>query len=479
LSHDIDYKNKLIRYNVEDLIALETIKQWLGSLETEIDHENNNNFAKVDDIKIERTYSYHFGDTDYVLTDYAAVNKYAYFDYQRNKVYLKTNKHVKRATLNRSQKTCNNIDKIVNIFPKECPKCQYSEFNNIHKSKRTIIDLKFMKNGIKKWIIQEKGGMFQCKGCGNLFIPVEYQRHRRFKHGHNIMSWAMNQHMSYNVSFKKINDVLLESFNIKISQGALYRFQSIIAQKYEETIEEIKQNIICGKLCHADETQVTVKSLSSGYVWAFTNMLSVFYLFKPTRESDFLKDLFNEFHGVLVSDFYTGYDSLPCPQQKCLVHLIRDLNEDILNHQFDTEFTGIAKSFGRLLRTIVETINTYGLKKRHLNKHHKDVDLFYYYLNKDYFSDVVLKYQKRLNKYKEKIFAFLDYDGVPWNNNNAEHAIKPFAIYRDNISATFSLNGINDYLTILSIQQTCKYRGISFLDFLKSGNKSIDNYSKY
>ena len=67
-------------------------------------------------------------------------------------------------------------------------------------------------------------------------------------------------------------------------------------------------------------------------------MDSVFYLLKPTREADFLKDLLDGFHGVLVSDYYPGYDSLPCPQQKCLVHLIRDLNDDLLHHQLDTEY---------------------------------------------------------------------------------------------------------------------------------------------
>jgi len=31
-----------------------------------------------------------------------------------------------------------------------------------------------------------------------------------------------------------------------------------------------------------------------------------------------------------------------------------------------------------------------------------------------------------MGKYGSRLFTFLDYDGVPWNNNNAEHAIKGF-----------------------------------------------------
>ena len=163
-----------------------------------------------------------------------------------------------------------------------------------------------------------------------------------------------------------------------------------------------------------------------------------------------------------------------------LVHLIRDLNDDLLSHQLDSEFKDVVKNFGVLLRTIMETINKYGLRKRHLNKHQKDVDRFYgQILNREYESELVMKYQKRLNKYREKLFIFLEYDGIPWNNNNAEHAIKPFAKYRDSITGKFSLQGLENYLTLLSIQQTCQYRGFSFLDFLKSKDKSLDNYSNY
>jgi hypothetical protein len=36
-----------------------------------------------------------------------------------------------------------------------------------------------------------------------------------------------------------------------------------------------------------------------------------------------------DFRGVLVSDFYAAYDSLTCEQQKCLIHLIRDMNTDL------------------------------------------------------------------------------------------------------------------------------------------------------
>jgi hypothetical protein len=82
-------------------------------------------------------------------------------------------------------------------------------------------------------------------------------------------------------------------------------------------------------------------------------------------------------------------------------------------------------------------------------------------------------YQKRLLKNESRLFMFLDHDGVPWNNNAAEHAIKAFARFRELYDGQMSGEGLSDFLVLLSVQQTCKYRGISFLKFLLSREKDV------
>jgi len=72
-----------------------------------------------------------------------------------------------------------------------------------------------------------------------------------------------------------------------------------------------------------------------------------------------------------------------------------------------------------------------------------------------------------------KLFNFLDYNDIPWNNNNAENAIKPFAKYRALTKGTLREKGLKDYLILLSIEQTCKYRGINFFEFLKSKRREV------
>jgi hypothetical protein len=65
------------------------------------------------------------------------------------------------------------------------------------------------------------------------------------------------------------------------------------------------------------------------------------------------------------------------------------------------------------------------------------------------------------------------HDGVPWNNNNAEHAVKAFATLRRVINGVTSQAGLRDYLVLLSICKTCEYQGLEFLDFLRSGETNI------
>src|SRR6185503_3151293 len=86
--------------------------------------------------------------------------------------------------------------------------------------------------------------------------------------------------------------------------------------------------------------------------------------------------------------------------------------------------------------------------------------------------------RERLLRYQDKLFTFMNYDGVPWNNNNAEHAIKQFAYYRENTSGMLEESGLSDYLVLLSVCQTCQYKGVSFLKFLLSKEVDVDTFEQ-
>ena len=246
-----------------------------------------------------------------------------------------------------------------------------------------------------------------------------------------------------------------------------------MAEKYMPTYRGILRQIAKGALVHADETKGVVKG-GGHYVWVFTNLTTVAYVYAESRESTILDDVLDGFSGVLVSDFYAAYDSVPCAQQKCLIHLMRDINEDLHKNPFDDDLKEIARRFGALLREIVETIDTHGLKARNLGKHRKAaVGFIEHVVAMKCATEAGLALQKRIEKNRDKLFTFLDYDGVPWNNNNAEHAVRAFTRLRNAIS-TSTPKGTREYATLLSIQQTLRYRGMGFLEFMRSGRMEID-----
>jgi hypothetical protein len=94
-----------------------------------------------------------------------------------------------------------------------------------------------------------------------------------------------------------------------------------------------------------------------------------------------------------------------------------------------------------------------------------------------YGSEFARHYQQRLLKYRDKLFTFLDHDGVPWNNNTAENAVKRFVSRRKVMGTPFTESGIRDYLLLLSLSQTLRYRNASFWKFLLSGETDIDAFT--
>jgi hypothetical protein len=82
----------------------------------------------------------------------------------------------------------------------------------------------------------------------------------------------------------------------------------------------------------------------------------------------------------------------------------------------------------------------------------------------------------RFAKCQGKLFTFLDYDGVPRNNNNAEHAVKRFVYLDAVVNGSSTPDGMREYLILLSIYETLRRKNVSFLRFLVSGATNIDEF---
>ena len=86
-------------------------------------------------------------------------------------------------------------------------------------------------------------------------------------------------------------------------------------------------------------------------------------------------------------------------------------------------------------------------------------------------------YQKRFDRYRDSLFTFLTQDGIPWENNMAERAIRQLAVQRK-ISGSFFKRVAPQYLLLLAISQTCRFQGKSFLKFLLSKDNDVDSFRR-
>lgn len=360
-----------------------------------------------------------------------------------------------------------------------CPECCGGWRGKGPLEFRTVQDLVFGRDSLKRRVVKYSLRSVACRRCGYRYRVHEwYRQGRARKWGWNVVAYFVYNVIGLRIPQLTVQHNLGRLFGFDLTRSTLNNLKIQAADCYSETKNKILARITQGSVIHADETGANIKG-HSAYVWVLTNLQDVVYILTDSREGQFVKELLKDFKGVLVSDFYGVYDSLECRQQKCLIHLMRDLNDELLNNPFDEEMKAIITGFAALLKPIVETVDRRGLKKHFLRKHELEVRRFYRSLDKSEFkSEAASKCKQRFLKNRNKLFTFLHCDGVSWHNNNAEHAIKAFARLRQVISGTSTKKGIEEYLTLLSIAETCEYRKLDFLDFLRSGEMDVQAFAK-
>jgi predicted RecB family nuclease len=468
LGPDDRLKRELIAYNMDDCRAASTVADALER----ICSGGGSGLNAVDTGSLEVSFQHTFGKFTSILPEFEKINNAAYWDYQRSKVYARTDKTIRR-TVQKTQYRRKNVlvEKEVTIgnIPEVCPKCKALDIQVLQEKSYVVYDIKFMRNGIKRWVVRYHYSQYRCSNCRSKMTTYS----GRPMYGPNLRAFVVYLMLELRLSNQKTVEHMSLLYDLPLAAPIAHYIKSAMAEKYIPTYRGILRQIAKGALVHADETKGVIRG-GGHYIWVFANLTSVAYIYDESRESAVLEDVLDGFSGVLVSDFYAAYDSVPCAQQKCLIHLMRDINEDLHKNPFDDELKEIARRFGVLLREIVGTIDTYGLKARHLRKHRKPAAGFIDHVGAmKCTTEPGIALKKRIEKNKEKLFTFLEYDGIPWNNNNAEHAVRSFTRIR-NMMTISTPKGHREYATLLSIQQTLRYRGMDFLEFMRSGRMEID-----
>jgi predicted RecB family nuclease len=486
---DESCKAKLIQYNSEDCDALRMVTEFLlhaaggGSAFQEAAAPRVALVAELD--KLAKTVTW----TKWGLADFDFVNKRAFFDYQRSRVFVRTSAALRRQSRKAPRKGTWKNRRIrpthrIDIAASRCPLCRSKNIviipekrrpKGVRTRRKRAFDIAVAPGAIKRKVIEIRAIAYRCSQCEHCFVSDRY--HRAARHFHGFMSWFAYQQITHRLGVKTLAALFHEVFGIQVNWWEFLVFRNLLARYYRNTYRKLLARIIAGPVLHVDETPVKLHT-GEGYVWVFTNVESAVYVFRTSREGGFLRDMLTGFNGVLVSDFYSAYDGLGCLQQKCLIHLMRDMNRAILDNPFDQELQSITMPFGTLLRSIVTTVDEHGLKRRYLERHSKAVASFFESLmDHVYESDASKALQERLLRSRDRLFTFLHHDGVSWNNNLAENAIKRVSCYREDVGRSIKELGLTEHLVLLSLYQTCRVRGISFLRFLLSRERELDVFA--
>ena len=332
-AHDETQKQKIIEYNNDDCLTLRVVDACLRRISGNDSAEQKTYPAKhTDELKAQKPLGI-FKRNQFYYPELEQINKRAYFDYQRSKVFLRTSPEVKKSIttkIKRIKQLGYKINSEISFdVPKRCPLCNTLSPIKHTKASRIVHDLKMFKYGIKRWVIKYKSPRCLCKKCNRTFFPPTYEKISSSKYGRNLFAWVIYKNIGRLVSQNAIVEDLGETFGYRFSGSMVEEMKIKAAREYQKTTDKLLLKIMTGNLIHIDETKISAKG-ANNYVWAITNMEDIVYLYNATRESDMIKEKLRDFKGVLVSDFYTAYDSISCPQQKCLIHLIRDMNEDIV-----------------------------------------------------------------------------------------------------------------------------------------------------
>ncbi len=485
-NYDQKIQEILITYNQEDCQALKIVTDFVSSLKEISDTDDQIDF-------VHQPKQCYTEKGKLVHRQLEIILKTAHWDYDKNKIslrFLDKQKKCKRAKKTKSSKASRTSkqfslnsrkpDISIDVKPLEyCPihlrKLKVSKYLSF----KTIIDLIFNKNGVNKKVIRYFGNKSYCSQCNRYYPPPEIPKYKKLQiYGRGFKVWIVYHRVSLRLPYITIVQAIKEQFNESITKHTVSRFVQSTGKEYLETENILIKNMLKSPAIYVDETPIDIQG-ENWYVWVFTDEKRVVFKLTETRGSAIVKETLSNYQGVLVSDFYPGYDSLDYQQQKCWVHLIRDLNDDLWKFPFDSEYEEFILAVRDLIVPIYKTIETYGLQQQKLIKYKSNVEEFYQKIIVEHYyqSELSIKYQKRFLRYRNSLFTFLEKDRVKWHNNMAENAIRHLAKQRD-ISLTFSKSITPSYLRLLGIKQSCKFQNKSFLKFLQSENKDIDKFKE-
>ena len=307
---------------------------------------------------------------------------------------------------------------------------------------------------------------FECRDCGkkskgrgDLELPGSHVGPRA-----RLLNIYSRGHLG--ISLGKSCDLLQQWWGIPLSRAGALGHLAWGSKLFDPIVTRLLELLREEDLIHADETPWRING-KNVWVWCFANPRIAVYLIRHSRGSQVLREaLGDSLPGVLVCDFYAAYNFLQAKKQRCIVHLLREL------HGLREKVPAICvtKHLQPLSKLFQDAI---ALAKRREQltpqNYARKCDAIY-----ERFGDLatapstnahVMRIQKRLHKYMDELFTFLQVPHVPPDNTPAERDIRSVAATRADGGVNRADWGAKAFAHAKSILRTCQKQGYNFLQY--------------
>jgi hypothetical protein len=225
--------------------------------------------------------------------------------------------------------------------------------------------------------------------------------------------------------------------------------------------EQIRRCCRDAGVLHADETGWRVEG-KTWWLWCFCSADATYYQLDRSRGHPALDRFFtDEFDGVLVTDFWAAYDAVGRLHQKCWPELLRELKEVDKGPEAGGNWPEFAKRLRRLCGDAIRltiaraTLPADAYSLRHAKLQARMLDL----AQAERANPHARRLATRLLKYGEYLLTFVEFAGVPADNNQAEREIRPAVLKRKASYGNRSERGADTRAMLMTVFRTLKRRG--------------------
>jgi hypothetical protein len=304
----------------------------------------------------------------------------------------------------------------------------------------------------------------------------------RSEHAHDIGE-RLTAVISYLIVVRKmtrrdVQATMQELFGVNISVGSVQRAWEETADAVETPYTELAEALPTEPVLNGDETGSRTNG-DKRWVWVLCSSWFVFYHIACSRGVEVLVELLGEaFAGILCSDRCPTYLSYHRGlAQFCWAHLQRTLKgiaefaatADAAHFARDMlgaverlfglwyQFRGEAGAGERLLTRSELIQQSIPIQKKicHLAKTFLDSD-----------DREVRNFARAIYEHWDKLFTFVEHEGVDPTNNVSERRLRLFVLIRKITYGNRSAKGEIALARLLTVTQTCKLQQRPLLDYL-------------